>query len=448
MPSNWDLMPTGSGTNSAATSTGSVSATTLPAPTQGASRGPPASSSTADGTTAPMTSQPSARQCAPHGPGRLLSGATGWGPDSGVPDASESETRDGERHEYNNHQQAPHRRSDGRLRRLARTLPRCPACVRALGSRAAVAGRDRLPRLSGRARPGGARVAPVCRSPRVRGRMTGARTAFVLSGGASLGAVQPGMLRALYEQGITADLLVGTSAGALNAAFVASRPQTVQTARDLARIWRDLRRDDVFPVSMRALVGGLCRKRDHLVPDGALRRLVSRHCEFDDLADAPTPLHVVAYDVMAGREVLMSAGAAVDAATASASIPGVFPPVVVGDQVLIDGGVVNNTPISHAVALGAQRGYVLPPQARPRRIDRPPARPIDAAIHALTLLVDARFAADLARYAHEVELIVLPAPNSRCVQPTDFEHAGRLTAEALSACREALAARPALEVAA
>src|SRR3954466_12425954 len=99
-------------------------------------------------------------------------------------------------------------------------------------------------------------------------------------------------------------------------------------------------------------------------------------------------------------------------------------------------------------ARGAERVYVLPTQAGPRRIDRPPAGAIDAAIHALTLLVDARFAADLARYAHEVELIVLPAPNSRCVQPTDFEHASRLTAEALTACRDALAARPALDVAA
>src|SRR4051812_21774482 len=278
--------------------------------------------------------------------------------------------------------------------------------------------------------------------------MSAPRTAFVLSGGASLGAVQAGMLRALYEQGITADMLVGTSAGALNAAFVASRPQTEQTARELSRIWRDLDREDIFPVSMRALLGGLCRKRDHLVPAHALRRLVGRHCEFDDLADAVTPLHVVAYDIMAGREVLLSEGPAVDAITASATIPGVFPPVAIDDQLLIDGGVVNNTPISHAVALGAERVYVLPTQAGPRRIDRAPAGAIDAAIHALTLLVDARFAADLARYAQEVELIVLPAPNSRCVQPTDFEHASRLTAEALTACRDALAARPSLEVAA
>src|SRR5213593_3861544 len=110
-------------------------------------------------------------------------------------------------------------------------------------------------------------ISPTARAP---------RTAFVLSGGASLGALQAGMLRALYERGITADLLVGTSAGALNAAFIASRPQAVQTARALGQVWCDLQRDDIFPVGMRALVGGLCGKRDHLVPDHALRRLVRR----------------------------------------------------------------------------------------------------------------------------------------------------------------------------
>jgi NTE family protein len=72
------------------------------------------------------------------------------------------------------------------------------------------------------------------------------RTAFVLSGGASLAAAQVGMLHALYEHQIEPDFLVGTSAGALNAAFIASRPQTAATARKLARIWGELRREDVF----------------------------------------------------------------------------------------------------------------------------------------------------------------------------------------------------------
>lgn len=77
--------------------------------------------------------------------------------------------------------------------------------------------------------------------------MSGARrVAFVLSGGASLGAVEAGMLRALYEPEIVPDVVVATSAGALNAAFIASRPQTVQTADALAEIWRGLRRGRSF----------------------------------------------------------------------------------------------------------------------------------------------------------------------------------------------------------
>jgi len=57
--------------------------------------------------------------------------------------------------------------------------------------------------------------------------------AFVLSGGASLGAIQVGMLRTLYERGIRPDLIVGTSAGALNGAYIASRPQASGTADTL-----------------------------------------------------------------------------------------------------------------------------------------------------------------------------------------------------------------------
>jgi NTE family protein len=135
------------------------------------------------------------------------------------------------------------------------------------------------------------------------------------------------MLEALYERGIVPDVLVATSVGALNAAFIASRAQTVATARALARVWRDLQREDVFPVSLSALVGGVCGRRDHLVSDHGLRRLITRYLEFDDLAEAPIPLHLVAFDLAEGREVLVSRGAALESVIAAASIPGVFPPV-------------------------------------------------------------------------------------------------------------------------
>ena len=265
------------------------------------------------------------------------------------------------------------------------------------------------------------------------------RTAFVLSGGVSLGALQVGMLQALYEHGIVPDLLVGASAGALNAAYVASRPQSAATAKELGRIWRDLHREDIFPISMSALVGGACGRRDHLVPDRGLRQLVRRCIEFDDLADAPIPLHLVAFDLTEGREVLLSDGPAVDAVAASAAIPGVFPPVTIAQRRLIDGGVVNKSPISRAVELGAEKIYVLPTQDPGRPVERAPKTALDAAIIGLGLLISSRLEADIARYSQEVDLIVLPAPNAAGVQPTSFEHSTRLMTEARVAARTTLA---------
>jgi NTE family protein len=289
-------------------------------------------------------------------------------------------------------------------------------------------------------RNGRPRPAPGTRKRRSPSRRRRPRTAFVLSGGASLGAAQVGMLSALYELNVTPDLFVATSAGALNAAFIASRPQTVGTARELGRVWRGLRRDDVFPVSPLTMIAGLVRKRDHIVPPGAFRKLVERHLQFDDLADAPIPLHVVAFDLDCGCEVLLSEGPALDAVAGAAAIPGVLPPVRFGERRLIDGGVVNNTPISHAVELGAERVYVLSmqyPSIAPRRAAR---GALDAAISGVGLLVGSRLEADIARYSSDVELIVLPAPNPLEVQPTDFGHAARLIRDGLTATRRQLAA--------
>lgn len=252
------------------------------------------------------------------------------------------------------------------------------------------------------------------------------------------------MLQALYESGIVPDILVGTSAGALNAAFIASRTQTPATARALGRVWRGLQREDIFPVSMTSLVGGLCGRRDHLVPDHRLRRVVRRHIEFDELSDAPIPLHLVAFDLTEGREVLLSEGPVINLVIAAASIPGVFPPVAIGGRRLLDGGLVNNTPISRAVELGAERIYVLPTRdPSHRQPGYTPRTAFDAVTYGVRLLIDSRLEADIARYAAQVELIVPPAPDPGHVQPTNFEHAARLMLDAHAAARAFLARRAA-----
>jgi NTE family protein len=78
------------------------------------------------------------------------------------------------------------------------------------------------------------------------------------------------MLREVMKEGIKADLVVGSSAGALNAAFYASMPN-LEGIDKLAEIWRMLRRQDVFPFNLRGLLR-LLRKPDYIVDPANLRR--------------------------------------------------------------------------------------------------------------------------------------------------------------------------------
>ena len=261
--------------------------------------------------------------------------------------------------------------------------------------------------------------------------------AFVLSGGAGLGALQVGMLHALYERGIAPDLIVGTSAGALNGAFIASRPQTVATATALGTIWRGLRRGQAFPLNPVTGLLGFLGARDHLVPETGLRRLVVRHVERDRLEDLAIPLHVVAVDVVTGEELRLSRGPVADAVLGSSALPAVLPPVAWEDRMLMDGGVANNTPISHAIELGATRVYVLP-TGHACALEAPPAAALAMALHAISLLTHRRLIDDIERHRADAHLIVLPPPCPLRITPIEFGRAGELIGRALHDAREFL----------
>jgi NTE family protein len=248
-----------------------------------------------------------------------------------------------------------------------------------------------------------------------------ADVAFVMAGGASLGAIEAGMLRALYERGIVPDFIVGTSAGALNAAFIASRPQTPATAEALAEVWHSLRRGDVFPLNPLTGLLGFLGSRDHLVPASGLRHLIARYLEVELLEEMAVPLHVVAVDVITGEELRLSKGPALDAVLASAAIPAVFPPVTWEGRELMDGGVANNTPISHAVELGAREIYVLP-TGHACSLGEAPTSSLGMALHALSLLTQRRLTDDIEKHELDAKLVVLPPPCPLAIAPIDFSH--------------------------
>lgn len=250
-------------------------------------------------------------------------------------------------------------------------------------------------------------------------------TGFVLSGGGSLGAVQAGMLAALVERDIRPDLLVGTSVGAINAAFIATHGFDTAAVDELATLWKGIRRSDVFPLDVLRQTLALTGHKPSMVSSNHLEHLIAEHMPVEDLGDARIPIHVVATDVMSGQEVLLSTGDGPSAVLASASIPAVFPAVRREGRVLMDGGVSNNTAVSQAIALGADRVVVLPAGFACALSD-PPSSPLDSAIHALTLLIEQRLCVEVGQLSDQAEIVVLPPLCPLSVSPVDFGHTNDL----------------------
>lgn len=253
-------------------------------------------------------------------------------------------------------------------------------------------------------------------------------TAFVLSGGASLGAMQVGMLAALVDSGIEPDLIVGTSVGALNGAWIAGGCGAGDIAA-LARLWCSMSRSDIFPTGPMNVIKAATGRGNHMVSDRGIRRVLAQNLRFRRLEDAPIPLHVVAADVFTGLDVCISTGSAVDAVTASCSIPGLLPPVDIDGRLLMDGGSVNNTPISHAVAQGATTVWVLTTGSS-CGLTQAPRSALGMALHGLTRTINQRVAVDVERYETTIDLHVVPPLCPVTVSPSDFGHADGLITRA------------------
>jgi NTE family protein len=208
-------------------------------------------------------------------------------------------------------------------------------------------------------------------------------TAFALSGGGNLGPMQAGTIVALMEAGIVPDLLVGTSVGALNAAFLSTR-SGVGGARMLMAAWSALTRREAVRVNPLTALAGLLGSRDHLISDQQLRRLIRRWVPISRIEEATTPFAVVATDALTGEDVVLTAGDVVDSLAASAAIPGLFPPVRIDGRWLVDGGLSANHPVLQAQTLGADEVYVITTATAPRL--RPPRGAVAVAMNSAALV--------------------------------------------------------------
>jgi NTE family protein len=250
----------------------------------------------------------------------------------------------------------------------------------------------------------------------------GGKTAFVFAGGGSLGAVQVGMLRTLLAAGVRPDFVVGASVGAINAGYFAGAPDPEGVAT-LARIWSGLRRSDIFPLTL-ASAFGLLRHPGNLVDPGGLRRLLAANLPIPRLEDAQIPLNIMATNQQ-GQAVRLSSGPAVEAILASTAIPGVFPPVHIEGEALMDGAIAANTPMLLAAELGASRIIILP-TGYACALKEPPTRAAGKALHAITLMITWQLMHELQRIPEDVEVHIVPTLCPLAVSPFDFSAATEL----------------------
>jgi NTE family protein len=259
------------------------------------------------------------------------------------------------------------------------------------------------------------------------------RTAFVLAGGATRGASQVGMLQALTERGIRADLVVGTSIGALNGACYAEAP-TLAGLERLEGLWYEPPRADIFSLSARSIAHNIRQRRGYVLDNRGLRDWITVNTSVERLEDFTIPLHAVATDATTREPVVLSAGDTIQILLATSAIPGVFPSITIEGTELIDGGSSADVPVAPAVDLGATTIYVLPTMPDS---DEPPGL--------LWQLLDRVFgqpaaAADPADHTGVV-IHRLPAPRPDA-NPTSFRSSRRLVAESLAMARDFLDATP------
>lgn len=258
------------------------------------------------------------------------------------------------------------------------------------------------------------------------------KRAFVFAGGGSLGAIQVGMLKIMVENNIIPDICIGASAGALNAAYFASKPD-LSGVEDLKQIWMNLKKEDIFPFGFKSIFN-LVTKKDFLASPEKLFTLIKSKLPVANIEDTMIKTYIVTTNAISGSEVVLSSGCLSKALVASASIPAVFPPVEIDNLWLIDGGVASNTPVYSASKLGADEIFVFP-TGFSCDLSRPPKGSIGIALHSLNLLIARNLDLDMGRASKTSSIRIVPGLCPLDVSPFDFSKTDELIKRAEESTR-------------
>lgn len=254
--------------------------------------------------------------------------------------------------------------------------------------------------------------------------MLNAPVVFVLSGGGNLGAAQVGMLRALLENDIYPDMILGCSAGAINGAALAVKP-TAEGVAQLAEIWCGLDGRHLMPRTWLPRLVALARPGEAIHKNRGLRRLLETGLADLRFEDLPIRFECVATDITRFRQVWFNRGPLIDAVLASSAIPALYPAVRINGSRYLDGAIVDDVPVRRAVELGAATIFVLEVGALSQpRLE--PRRPLDVALHAHWIARKHRFQRELEAIPPDIELHLLPHGPVPTMRYDDFTHSARL----------------------
>jgi NTE family protein len=231
--------------------------------------------------------------------------------------------------------------------------------------------------------------------------------AFVLGGGGLLGAAEAGMARALIEAGVRPNLVCGTSVGAINGAALAADP-TPEGVRRLLGLWDALANEGALDGSVIRRVAEVVRHRTSLHGNGALRRMLRERLPAQTFEELAVPFECVAASIEQARECWFSTGDLIEPVLASCALPGVFPPVRIGDEHFFDGGLVNSIPLDRAVQRGADTIWVLHVGRLEEEL-APPRFLWEVGFTAFEISRRHRFHSDLDRVGRGVTVHVLPS---------------------------------------
>ena len=218
------------------------------------------------------------------------------------------------------------------------------------------------------------------------------------------------MLRALAESSIEPDVILGTSIGAINGAMFAADP-TVEGVRRIGRLWVDANIVGVSGGALLRRVTTLARTGTHLQSLEEARQRLADAFPVERVEELKVPFQCVAASIERAAEHWFEEGDLADVVLASCAVPGILPPVKIGDEHFIDGGIVNSIPVARAVALGATTIYVLQ-VGRLEKPLAPPRWPWEVGLVAFEVARRHRFASDLTSLPDGIRLHVLPTGGS------------------------------------